>query len=83
MVHPRQVEITAAYDGEAYTNRAKFPRTDKRPQLFDLIADPHETKNLASNNPTVVAELAKKNQTVVSVNAAENRRALAARKRRW
>ena len=53
-------KLLLTYDGELYTNRAKFPRTDKRPQLFDLIADPHETKNLASNNPTVVAELAKK-----------------------
>ena len=53
-------KLLLTYDGEAYTNRAKFPRTDKRPQLFNLIADPHETKNLASNNPTVVAELAKK-----------------------
>ncbi|MDB2687201.1 sulfatase [Mariniblastus sp.] len=53
-------KLLLTYDGEAYTNRAKFPRTDKRPQLFDLIADPGETKNLASENPTVVAELAQK-----------------------
>ena len=29
-----------------------------RPQLFDLTADPHETTNLASENPDVVARLA-------------------------
>ena len=53
-------KLLLTYDGEAYTNRKKFPRTDKRPQLFDLIADPSETKNLASENPTVAAELAEK-----------------------
>ena len=53
-------KLLLTYDGEAYTNAAKFPRTDKRPQLFDLIADPHETKNVAGKNPAVVAELAAK-----------------------
>ena len=53
-------KLLLTYDGEAHANAAKFPRTDKRPQLFDLIADPHETKNLASENPVVVAELAAK-----------------------
>jgi uncharacterized sulfatase len=34
------------------------PRTEKRPQLFDLIADPHENTNLAAKNPELVARLA-------------------------
>ena len=33
-------------------------REEKRPQLFDLLADPHEKKNLATANPDVVARLA-------------------------
>lgn len=53
-------KLLLTYDGEAYSNRAKFPRTDKRPQLFDLIADPNEATNLAKENPDVVAEMAQK-----------------------
>ena len=39
-------KLLLTYDGEAYSNREKSSRTDNRPQLFDLIADPGETKNL-------------------------------------
>ena len=53
-------KLLLTYDGEAYSNAKKFPRTDMRPQLFDLIADPDEEKNLASENPEVVAKLAAK-----------------------
>ena len=53
-------KLLLTYDGEAFLNRKNFARTDKRPQLFDLIADPSETKNLASENPTVIAELGEK-----------------------
>ena len=55
-------KLLLTYDGEV--NRAKHvhPRTEKRPQLFDLKADPTEQKNLASENPEMVAELVKRIQ---------------------
>lgn len=34
-------------------------KMDKRPQLFDLLDDPHETKNLAGEMPEVTARLVK------------------------
>ena len=40
--------------------KSTHPRTEKRPQLFDLSQDPHEKKNLAGEHPEVVADLATK-----------------------
>ena len=53
-------KLLLTYDGEVGRYKSSHPRTEKRPQLYDLIADPHETKNLAAKNPKVVARLAKK-----------------------
>ncbi|NJM55554.1 MAG: hypothetical protein HC841_06235 [Verrucomicrobiae bacterium] len=52
-------KLLLTYDGEVGSRYASsHPRTEKRPQLFDLLADPHEDRNLAAKNPEVVARLA-------------------------
>lgn len=53
-------KLLLTYDGEVNRYASSHPRTEKRPQLFDLMADPHEDQNLAAQNPEVVANLAKK-----------------------
>lgn len=51
-------KLILSYDGEI--NRyASSHAYDKKPQLFDLIADPHEKQNLAEANPKVARTLAK------------------------
>ncbi len=54
-------KLLLTYDGRV-TKRyeSTHPRTEKRPQLFDLLADPHENINLARDNPEVVAKLVEK-----------------------
>lgn len=51
-------KLLLTYDGKLDRYASSHPRTEKRPQLFDLLADPHEDTNLASANPEVVARLA-------------------------
>ncbi len=53
-------KLILTYDGEIGRYKSSHPRTEKRPQLFDILADPHEKKNLAAMNPEVVARLSKK-----------------------
>ncbi len=55
-------KLLLTYDGKLGHYASSHPRTEKRPQLFDLLADPHEDKNLAAGNPEVVARLAAKLQ---------------------
>jgi uncharacterized sulfatase len=52
-------KLLLTYDGEVGRYASSHPRTEKRPQLFDLIADPTETKNLAGEHPEVVSRIAK------------------------
>jgi len=51
-------KLLLTYDGRLGRYAGSHPRTEKRPQLFDLLADPHETNNLAAQNPERVARLA-------------------------
>lgn len=53
-------KLLLTYDGEVNRYKSTHPRTEKRPQLFDLLKDPKEEKNLAGQNPEVVARLAAK-----------------------
>lgn len=52
-------KLLLTYDGIVSKYKSTHPRTEKRPQLFDLKADPHENNNLAKENPELVAELVK------------------------
>ena len=51
-------KLLLTYDGEVNRYASSHPREEKRPQLFDLLADPHEHTNLAGEHPEVVAKLA-------------------------
>lgn len=51
-------KLLLTYDGEVNRYQSTHPRTESGPQLFDLLADPYEKRNLAAENPSKVAELA-------------------------
>jgi uncharacterized sulfatase len=51
-------KLLLTYDGKLDRYASSHPRAEKRPQLYDLLADPHENTNLAAANPEVVARLA-------------------------
>ena len=56
VIHGRW-KLLLTYDGEVNRYKPVHLREEKRPQLFDLIADPYEMKNLAEANPDIVADL--------------------------
>ena len=51
-------KLLLTYDGEVNRYKTTHPREEKRPQLFDLLADPWEEVNRAADNPDMVRELA-------------------------
>ncbi len=50
-------KLLLTYDGEANRSASANPRTNKDPQLFDLIDDPTELHNLAPENSGIVTKL--------------------------
>ncbi len=50
-------KLLLTYDGKIGRYQAVHAGRPRQPQLFDLLADPHETKNLAKQNPKVVQQL--------------------------
>lgn len=55
-------KLLLTYDGMLGRYAKHHPRDERRPQLFDLIADPHEDKNIAGEHPEKVKKLADKIQ---------------------
>ena len=53
-------KLILTYDGEVNRYRSTHPRTERGPQLFDLVSDPHERLNLATDHPQIVARLSQK-----------------------
>jgi uncharacterized sulfatase len=53
-------KLILTYDGEVNRYRSTHPRTEKRPQLFNLLKDPYEKNNVAGDHPEEVARLAEK-----------------------
>jgi len=52
-----QWKLLLAYDGKIGRYAFVHQGTDKSPQLYDLLADPHENKNVAASHPEIVKEL--------------------------
>ena len=53
-------KLILTYDGEVNRYQSTHPRLEKRPQLFDLFADPAESTNIAAENPVIVADMVKR-----------------------
>jgi arylsulfatase A-like enzyme len=53
-------KLLLSYDGDAGRHAARFAGEERRPQLYELLADAHETRNLAADHPAIVARLAGK-----------------------
>ncbi|OYP33784.1 sulfatase-like hydrolase/transferase [Rhodopirellula sp. MGV] len=53
-------KLLLTYDGEVNRYKSTHPRTERGPQLFQLLEDPTESKNVAGQHPDIVARLAGK-----------------------
>ncbi len=53
-------KLLLTYDGALGRYASSHPREEKRPQLYDLSADPGEKVNVAKDHPEIVAGLAAK-----------------------
>jgi uncharacterized sulfatase len=53
-------KLLLTYDDSIDPRAVGEAGVEMRPQLFDLVDDPHETRNLAAESPEVVARLRKK-----------------------
>lgn len=55
-------KLLLTYDGKRDDYAKSSPLTEIRPQLFNLLDDPHEDQNLAKANPELVTRLANRLQ---------------------
>tara|TARA_Y100001960_G_C14584827_1_gene782616 strand:- start:558 stop:1019 length:462 start_codon:yes stop_codon:yes gene_type:complete len=52
-----QWKLLLTYDGKVGRYAFAHPRTNRTPQLYNVLADPHENKNLAASHPEIVKQL--------------------------
>ncbi len=53
-------KLLLTYDGKVGRLGRHHLQTERRPQLYDLLQDPHEERNLAADQPEIVERLAEK-----------------------